>query len=153
MMKRIPSDWLPRFAWACHIVIFVCMLIGWRFEKSALHRRRWCIHWMEFRVCVRMRKLVRSGNIQPVRRTWLDLLEQYAVAKPRRLGAATPVFYADHGYAVVSGAALGLRVDAVLAGTGLPVMAAPVRAPIPTTGRGRDRRGCRRAPNNRPQAP
>ena len=32
-MKRIPSDWLPRFAWACPIVIFVCMLIGWRLSN------------------------------------------------------------------------------------------------------------------------
>jgi hypothetical protein len=30
MMKRIPSDWLLPFAWACPIVVFVCMLIGWR---------------------------------------------------------------------------------------------------------------------------
>lgn len=34
-----------------------------------------------------MGTLVRSGHIQSVRRTWLDVLEQYAVAQPRRLGA------------------------------------------------------------------
>ena len=33
MMKRIPSDWLLRLAWACPIVIFVCMLIGWRLSN------------------------------------------------------------------------------------------------------------------------
>ena len=32
-MKRIPSDWLLRLAWACPIVIFVCMLIGWRLSN------------------------------------------------------------------------------------------------------------------------
>jgi hypothetical protein len=33
MMKRIPSDWLLPFAWACPVVIFVCMLIGWRLSN------------------------------------------------------------------------------------------------------------------------
>ncbi len=33
MMKRIPSDWLLRLAWACPVVIFVCMLIGWRLSN------------------------------------------------------------------------------------------------------------------------
>ena len=33
MMKRISSDWLLRLAWACPIVIFVCMLIGWRLSN------------------------------------------------------------------------------------------------------------------------
>jgi hypothetical protein len=33
MMKRIPSDWLLRLAWACPIVIFACMLIGWRLSN------------------------------------------------------------------------------------------------------------------------
>jgi len=32
-MKRISSDWLLRLAWACPIVIFVCMLIGWRLSN------------------------------------------------------------------------------------------------------------------------
>ena len=80
-------------------------------EQSALHRRRRCIRPMEFCVCVRMGPLVRSGHIQSVRRTWFDVLEQYAVAQPRRSGAATPLFSAGHGHAVVSGPARGLRVD------------------------------------------
>jgi hypothetical protein len=33
MMKRTSSDWLLRLAWACPIVIFVCMLIGWRLSN------------------------------------------------------------------------------------------------------------------------
>jgi hypothetical protein len=33
MMKRIPSDWLLRLAWASPIVIFVCTLIGWRLSN------------------------------------------------------------------------------------------------------------------------
>jgi hypothetical protein len=32
-MKRLPSDCLLRLAWACPIVIFVCMLIGWRLSN------------------------------------------------------------------------------------------------------------------------
>ena len=33
MMKRLPSDWLLRLAWACPIVIVACMLIGWRLSN------------------------------------------------------------------------------------------------------------------------
>ena len=48
-----------------------------------------------------MGTLVRSGNIHSVRRSWFDVLEQYAVAQPRRVSAAA--LFPRQGAAETSG--------------------------------------------------
>jgi hypothetical protein len=65
------------------------LLIGWRLSNRLYTDVDGAFAKWNFEYAFEWGTLVRPGHLQSVRRTWLDLLEQYAVTQPRPLGPAT----------------------------------------------------------------